>query len=467
MEFNSILFLLYFLPISLLVYYAVPAKCKNFVFLLESILFYAWTAPSVLPLIAVLIGINYVAAIIQSKPERSVKAKKAICGVSIGVTLLALILFKYFDYLCLLADQVSLSGIRSLRFFDILPLGISYYTFKLISYQVDVFKGKTQAEKNILNFALYTIWFPQILVGPIIRYNHLRESIHHPKNRCTVEKFSKGVQLFVFGLAQKVILADGIGALWAEVSGETIGLSHASAPLVWLAVAAFSLELYFEFSGFSNMSNGLSYMFGFECKENFRFPYVSRSVTEFCTRWHITLSEWFRDYVYIPLGGNRKGWKRQIRNLLIVWLLSGIWHSRQTSFNFILWGLYYFVIIVLEKRLLKPYLDKGKVWPHLYTLLVVAVGWGMFACTIQNVSVSILFSGLFRFSSGISELYYLRNYGILFLVCILFSTPLPERLWNKIARVPILQPAILGVLLIICISYVVTGTATTALYAGF
>lgn len=314
---------------------------------------------------------------------------------------------------------------------------------------------------------MYVVWFPQILVGPIIRYTHLRENIHQPKGRCTSEKCAKGIQLFIFGLAQKVILADGIGALWTEVFCEEIGLSRASTPLIWLAVAAYSLSLYFDFAGFSNMSNGLSYMFGFACRENFRFPYMSRSITEFWTRWHISLSEWFRDYVYIPLGGSRKGWRRQVLNLLTVWILTGVWHSSQTNYNFILWGIYYFLILLLEKKVLKPHLEKGIVWPYLYTLAVVVVGWGIFACTSENVTVKILLSGLFGFSDGVSALYFLRDYGVLFLVCILFSTPLPERIWQRIAKITFLQPLILGALLIANIGYVVNGTASAALYAGF
>lgn len=465
MIFNSILFLLYFLPISLLVYYAVPSKMKNCVFLLESVVFYWWTSLSFLPLIAGLIWINYAAAIVQRKVKSGVQ--KVICGGTMGVTLLSLILYKYCDYIFLFMKTISLTEFSSGHFFDILPVGISYYTFKMVSYQLDVYNGRTEAEKNFVNFAMYIIWFPQILVGPIIRYTQLRESIHRPKGRCTFEKCAKGVRLFIFGLTEKVILADGMSALWTEVSGEGIGLSRASTPLVWLAVAAYSLALYFDFSGFSNMSNGLSYMFGFACRENFRFPYISSSITEFWTRWHISLSEWFRDYVYIPLGGNRKGWGRQMLNLLAVWILTGIWHSSQTNFNFILWGIYYFLILLLEKKILKPYLEKGTVWPHLYTLLVVAVGWGIFSCTSENVTVSVLFSGLFGFLGGVSVLYFVRNYGVLFLVCVLFSTTMPEKLWQGCRKIPFLQSGLLVVLLTLDIAYMVTGTATTALYAGF
>lgn len=215
------------------------------------------------------------------------------------------------------------------------------------------------------------------------------------------------------------------------------------------------------------MSNGLSYMFGFTCRENFCFPYTSRNITEFWTRWHISLSEWFRDYVYIPLGGNRKGWRRQVLNLMVVWILTGAWHSSRTNFNFILWGIYYFLILLLEKKILKPHLEKGIVWPHLYTLSVVVIGWGIFACTSDNVTLPILFSGLFGFSGGVSALYFISNYGVLLFVCVLFSTPLPEKIWRGSRKVSFLQPFFLTILLVLSIAYMVTGTATTALYVGF
>lgn len=465
MTFSSIFFLLYFLPISLLVYYAAPSGLKNFVFLVESVIFYWCAAPLFLPLITVLISINYAAAIVQSMV--TTRVKKMICSSAVVVTLFSLILFKYFDTIYLITEMISLMGFSSLSFSDVLPMGISYYTFKLVSYQIDVYTGKTEAERNLVDFAMYAFWFPQILVGPIIGYTHLRESIHRPKGRCTFTKLTNGIQLFIFGLAQKVILADGIGALWTEISGGGIGLPRASTPLVWLAVVAYSLELYFDFSGFSNMSNGLSYMFGFTCRKNFRFPYASRSITEFWTRWHISLSEWFRDYVYIPLGGNRKGWRRQVLNLMIVWILTGVWHSSRTNFNFILWGIYYFLILLLEKKILKSHLEKGIVWPHLYTLLVVVIGWGIFACSSDNVTLPILFSGLFDFSGGVSALYFIRNYGVLLSVCVLFSTPLPEKIWRGSTKIPFFQPVFLTILLVMSIAYVVTGTATPALYLGF
>lgn len=451
MVFHSVLFLLWFLPLALLVYYAAPAKCKNLVFLLESILFYAWMNAGFLPLIAVLILLHYAAALCQNMAPVP-WMRRLICTVAVAAAVLILVYWKGF-----------FAGLYRL---EILPLGISYYTFKLISYQLDVYWGRTEAETNLIDFSMYVFWFPQLLVGPIMRYGDARELIRRPQGRCTPGKFARGAELFVLGLAQKVILADGIGGLWTEVCG-TIGLAQASTPLVWLGVAAYSLQLYFDFAGFSNMSNGLSALFGFEGKTNFKFPYMSRSVTEFWTRWHISLSELFRDYVYIPLGGNRRGKRRQVLNLFVVWVLTGLWHSSGGQVNFILWGMYYFVVLLVEKRILKPYLERGRLWPHLYTVLVAVVGWAIFACTSEAVTVTLLFSRLFGLKDGVSAGYYLRNYGVLLLTGVLCATTLPEKLCERAERTAFLPPLLWGALFVICISYVVSGTASTALYAGF
>lgn len=458
MVFNSILFLLFFLPAAVALYYIVPAPAKNGVLVLESLLFYAWAGKEYLPIAVILILLHYAAARMQGKWGR--RTGKVITAVTIAATAAVLVLFKFFNsFAALFGGEVS--------FFRVLPLGISYYTFKLISYQADVARGKTEPEKNLLDFAAYVLLFPQILVGPIMRYADIRQELHNPSGRCSVTRFAEGVVLFVWGLAQKMILADGLGALWSEVTGSTIGLQNASAPLVWLALLAYSLQLYFDFAGFSNMSNGLLGMFGFRGKENFRCPYISRSIREFWTRWHISLSQWFRDYVYIPLGGSRKGWPRQIMNLLAVWLLTGVWHCSSTSMNFLLWGVYYFLLLLLEKRLLQPWLERGKVWPHLYTLLAVVLGWGIFACSSPEVTLGALFGGLFRMGGGVSARYFIRNYGVLFLLAILFATPLPQKLWAKAGKVPLLQPIALGALLLLSIAYMVATTSAAALYMGF
>lgn len=457
MVYNSILFLLFFLPAALGIYYLVPPRWKNGILVLENLLFYAWAGKEYLPIAVTLILLHYAAARVRVRLGKG--GGRILTAFTIAATAAVLVLFKFFNsFAALFGGEIS--------FFSLLPLGISYYSFKLISYQADVARGKTAPEGNLVDFAAYVLLFPQILVGPIMRYTEIRKELHAPAGRCSVPLFGEGVILFVCGLAQKVILADGLGALWQEVTGSAIGLQNASAPLVWLSLLAYSLQLYFDFSGFSNMSNGLLAMYGFHGKENFRFPYLSRSITEFWTRWHISLSQWFRDYVYISLGGNRRGWARQVVNLLVVWLLTGIWHCSNTSMNFLLWGLYYFLLLLLEKRVLKPWLERGRVWPHLYTLLAVVLGWGIFACSSPGVTLPLLFTGLFRMG-GVSARYFVGNYGLLFLAAILCSTPLPRKLWTGAGRVPLLQPVLIAGVLLLSIAYLVATTSASALYMGF
>ena len=293
-----------------------------------------------------------------------------------------------------------------------MPLGISYYTFKLISYTADVYTGKVKAERSPVVFAVYVLMYPQLIVGPIVKYRDMADVLHQTQGRCTLQKAQDGAEMFVFGLAKKVILADSIAALWQDIIGTGgIGLANASLPLAWLGIIAYSLQLYFDFAGYSEMSNGLSLMMGFECPANFNLPYISGSITEFWRRWHISLSGWFRDYIYIPLGGNRCSAGRQMLNMLAVWALTGIWHG--ANWNFICWGLYYFVLLVIEKNFLMKYLKKGKVWPHIYTLFLVVLGWGLFTCNAPGAPLGLLLSRLFIPQGGVSALYFLRNYAVL------------------------------------------------------
>ena len=282
--------------------------------------------------------------------------------------------FKYANFLIDTVNQVAHLGLAALNIGTVLPLGISYYIFKIISYEVDVCTGKIVPEKNFITFAVYVLFFPQLIVGPIVKYREMADQLHDGANRCTPARAEHGAELFVFGLAKKVILADSIGALWTDIIGAGgVGLTNVSTPLAWLGIIAYSLQLYFDFAGYSEMSNGLAALLGFDCPANFNLPYISDSITEFWRRWHITLSGWFRDYIYIPLGGNRKGQARQLLNMFLVWAATGIWHG--ASWNFIAWGLYYFVLLTIEKTFLLKYLKKGKVWPHIYTLFFVVLGW--------------------------------------------------------------------------------------------
>ena len=259
---------------------------------------------------------------------------------------------------------------------------------------------------------MYVLFFPQLIVGPIVKYREMADQLHDGANRCTPARAEHGAELFVFGLAKKVILADSIGALWTDIIGAGgVGLTNVSTPLAWLGIIAYSLQLYFDFAGYSEMSNGLAALLGFDCPANFNLPYISDSITEFWRRWHITLSGWFRDYIYIPLGGNRKGQARQLLNMFLVWAATGIWHG--ASWNFIAWGLYYFVLLTIEKTFLLKYLKKGKVWPHIYTLFFVVLGWGIFTANQPGAPLGLLLQKLFVPQGGISPVYYLRNYGVL------------------------------------------------------
>ena len=465
MVFNSVVFLFCFLPLALLVYYLVPGKGKNAVLLLESLIFYCWTGITWLPLIAVLIAVNYLAGLFLGR--RKGGGRKLVLVLAVVVSAAALIFFKYTNFLIDTLNQIAGLGLSSLNFLSVLPLGISYYIFKLISYVADVYTRKTEPEKNLIDFSAYVLFFPQLIVGPIVRYRDMAQTLHTGKGRCTLQKAEDGAVQFVFGLAKKVILADSIGMLWQDIIAPDggIGLANASTPLAWLGILAYSLQLYFDFAGYSEMSNGLSRMMGFECPANFNLPYMATSITDFWRRWHISLSMWFRDYVYIPLGGNRCSKGRQILNMLVVWALTGFWHG--ANWNFLCWGLYYFVLLVIEKYLLRGVLQKGRVWQRVYTLFFVVLGWGIFTANAAGAPLGLLMSRLFLPQGGVSPLYFLRNYGVLLLLGCLFSTSLPGWLWEKTRRILPLRLLLFAGVMLLSIAFVVASTGSTALYADF
>ena len=464
MVFNSVVFLFCFLPLSLLLYYLVPGRAKNAVLLAESLIFYCWTGVAFLPLIAVLIVFNYLWALLTARAKSKLRGLLPLAAVLVNLGVL--VYFKYANFLIDTVNQVAHLGLAALNIGTVLPLGISYYIFKIISYEVDVCTGKIVPEKNFITFAVYVLFFPQLIVGPIVKYREMADQLHDGANRCTPARAEHGAELFVFGLAKKVILADSIGALWTDIIGAGgVGLTNVSTPLAWLGIIAYSLQLYFDFSGYSMMGIGMGKMLGFDFPANFNYPYISASITEFWRRWHMTLSGWFREYVYIPLGGNRKGLKRQIMNLFIVELLTGIWHG--ANWNFICWGLYYFVLLAIEKLFLLPHLKKGKVWPHIYTLFLVVVGWAMFVGNDTGVSFGLLFQKLFIPSGGVSPLYFLRNYGVLLIVSVICSTPLIEKIWNSLRRNVITRCATILLLLVVSTAYVVGSTNSPFLYFNF
>ena len=462
--FNSVVFLFCFLPVALLLYYIVPGRAKNAVLLLESIVFYCWGGVRYLPLILILVAVNYIAGLLLGKAKGRA-ARLALLILPAAVSAAALVFFKYTNFLIETFNQIASAQLSTLSFLDVLPLGISYYVFKLISYIANVYTGRTEPERDPIAFAAYVMLFPQLMLGPIVKYRDLAPALHNVKNRCSAAQIEAGAEMFVFGLAKKVILADSIGALWSDLLAADVGLANVSTPLAWLGILAYSFQLYFDFAGYSEMSNGLSRMMGFDCPANFDLPYISASITEFWRRWHISLSSWFRDYIYIPLGGNRRGLPRQLFNMLVVWALTGIWHG--ANWNFICWGLYYFVLLAAEKLFLLKHLQKGRIWPHLYTLFFVVVGWAMFVGNDPGVQFGLLFRKLFTPSAGVSALYFLRNYGVLLAVSFVCCTPLIEKIWDLLRRRSWSRVLTVGALLVVSTAYVVGSTNSPFLYFNF
>lgn len=471
MVFSTVLFLFRFLPIALGLYYIAPAKLKNTVLFLSSLIFYSWGEVRLFPVMVVLILINYIAGLGMEKFDHSVAARKFFLLFSIIASLGMLFFFKYTDFFIQNINALAGTSFSLLRL--TLPLGISFYTFQTMSYSIDVYRRDVATEHNIIDFGAYVVMFPQLIAGPIVKYRDVADRLHILNGRVTLARVDEGISLFIFGLAKKVLLADGISALWYDITGHNvngvfeagIGLANASTPLVWLGLIAYTLQIYFDFSGYSMMGIGMGKMLGFDFPDNFNFPYISRSITEFWRRWHMTLSGWFKEYVYIPLGGNRKGLARQIFNIFIVWMLTGFWHG--ANWNFILWGLYYFVLLMIEKVWLLPHLEKGKIWPHFYTMFFVILGWALFVGNDAGVTLPVLFSKLFIPSSGISALYFLRNYGVLLIVGILCSTTLPVKLYEKIKENVFLRAMVLALVLMVTIAYMVDATNSPFLYFRF
>ena len=472
MIFSSIIFLLHFLPVTLALYYLAPPRLKNTVLFLCSLLFYCWGEVRFFPVMLALILINYLCGLGMGRFDQNKTARRVLLVVALVGSLGMLFYFKYANFVLESINALLGTSFAPIQGISVLPLGISFYTFQTLSYSIDVYRREVETEPNIIDFGAYVVMFPQLIAGPIVKYRDVSAQLHVYKNRYNLAQIEEGMTLFIFGLAKKVLLADAIGALWTDLIGVAddpavtfVGLANASTPLVWLGILAYSFQLYFDFSGYSMMAIGMGKMLGFDFPQNFNFPYISRSITEFWRRWHMTLSGWFREYVYIPLGGNRKGLKRQILNLFIVELLTGIWHG--ANWNFICWGLYYFVLLAVEKLFLLKHLEKGRVWPHIYTLFLVVVGWAMFVGNDPGVEFGLLFQKLFIPSGGVSPVYFLRNYGVLLVVSMLCCTPLVAKLWDWLRRRTWTRLATVGLLLVVTTAYVVGNTNSPFLYFNF
>ncbi len=473
MLFSSIVFLFRFLPFALLLYYISPPKLKNTTLLLCSLVFYCWGEVRFFWIMLFVIVVNYICGLLIARFINSRFLSRFFLVLSIIGSLSMLFYYKYANFFIFNLSEVT--GLN-LTLIDnlVLPLGISFYTFQSMSYSIDVYRRSVSCEKNIINFGAYVSMFPQLIAGPIVRYTDINERLHITKGRVTPDRIDEGITLFILGLAKKVLIADNVNRLWTDIIGQYsagslttagVGLENASTGLAWLGIAAYTLYIYFDFSGYSLMGIGMGKMLGFDFPMNFNLPYISRSVTEFWRRWHITLSSWFREYVYIPLGGNRKGRARQIFNLCIVWLLTGFWHG--ANWNFILWGVYYAILLIIEKNFLLDKLQKGRVWPHLYTIFIFTLGWAFFVGSDPGVSLSLLMQKLFIPQGGVSALYFLRNYAAILALGVLFSTSLPEKLWNRVKGNIWVRGSVLGVLLLLSVAYMEAGGYSPFLYFNF
>ena len=462
MIFSSIPFLYYFLPVVLLVYGLTPRKGKNAVLLLFSLVFYGWGEPKYLAVMLVCTALGYGFGLALGRAGRP-GVRKALLAASVLSSLSFLVYFKYADFF--LSNFNALTGASLPLLQMTLPVGISFYTFQILSYTVDVYRGEAQVQKNPIDLACYVTMFPQLIAGPIVRYTDVAEQL---KQRGRGD-FQKGASRFLVGLGKKILFANLLG----EVCAAWRGTQDGSVLFSWLYAVSYTLHIYFDFSGYSDMAIGLGALLGFRFPENFNYPYIAASVTEFWRRWHMTLSRWFRDYVYIPLGGNRKGMGKQLRNILIVWLLTGFWHG--AAWNFLCWGLYFAALLILEKLVLLRFLEKHRIFGHVCLLLAVVFGFVLFdAATLSGAWDCIRgMLGLEGLPIASAEgAYLLKSNALLLILAALGATPLPKRIAKVLeARCPkaaaLLHPAALCALLLICTAYLVDGSYNPFLYFRF
>lgn len=458
MVFSSILFIFRFLPIAMGIYFLTPKKLKNLSLLILSLIFYSWGEPRYFLLMIASIFVDYFISINIEKNNKNKKIKILLLAISIIFNVGILFFFKYINFFIENINSIFNMSLNNVKI--TLPLGISFYTFQTMSYTIDVFLGKVKAEKNIINFGAFVCLFPQLIAGPIVKYIDISKEL---KNRdINLDEIQEGIRLFILGLGSKVLIANNIGSLWNEV--ETMGFNNISTILAWMGIIAFSLQIYFDFNGYSLMAIGLGKILGFNFPNNFNYPYESRSITEFWRRWHITLGQWFKQYVYIPLGGNRLGRARTYFNLFIVWFLTGLWHG--ASYNFILWGLYFFILICIEKNGLLNLLNKHKLISHIYTIFFILVGWVLFAVIDLNKIINFL-KKMFIFNAGNEWIYYLRNYIIIYTIAIIFSTSFLKKIYNKFVKNNIVDTIILITIFLLSIAYLVDSSYNPFLYFRF
>lgn len=451
-----------FLPVAIGLYYLAPAKVKNFVLFVMSLIFYAWGEPVYVVLMIFSTVLDFTHGMMVDKYRGTKKAKLWLLS-SVVINLSLLGVFKYSGFVV-----TAINGLLNLSLTVpqlALPIGISFYTFQTMSYTIDVYRGDAPVQRDIIAFGTYVALFPQLIAGPIVRYKDVADQMKQRTH--SVDKFGEGVSRFVCGLSKKVLLANTFGKVWEFLStGELSVLGS------WLAIICFGLQIYYDFSGYSDMAIGLGRMVGFVFPENFQYPYISRSITEFWRRWHISLGTWFKEYVYIPLGGNRKGLPRQIVNMFVVWFLTGFWHG--AGWNFVLWGLYFFVFLTIEKLFLLKHLEKSRVVSHIYTIVTVCFGWVLFA--FENMGSAMTFAGAMigvnapLFTS--SAVYYLITLAVPLVLAIIGSTPMPAKLAHGMtsgnrAGSGLISGTMTLAALVASLAYLVAGTYNPFLYFRF
>ncbi len=471
MVFSSVAFLFYFLPVLIIAYIIAPKAWKNGVMILASMVFFAWGEIRFIPVMLALSVVDFLCGRMMEKNRGNKKRHLLFMLIGVLCNLSVLVYFKYTNFFVgnlnlLLGTSFTIPGI-------ILPIGVSFNSFQSMSYSIDVYRGTTKAEKRYYDYLCYTTLFPQIIAGPIVRYVTVEKDLD--SHEITVSGFSAGMRRFLVGLGKKVLIANQLGYLWELVSAGQAG--EASVLLYWIGILAYTFHIYFDFSGYSDMAIGLAKIFGLTFDENFDLPYISRSITEFWRRWHMTLGAWFRDYVYIPLGGNRKGSMRQILNILIVWALTGLWHG--ASWNFVVWGLYFAVLLVLEKFLLFRFWKKVPIWfQHLYTMFFVIISWVIFAVDDTKPMSPMQYLGaMFGQEAGLPfvnsrALFYLVQYALLFALAIFCSTSRAKILLHKAETTP--RGLVWGAttlayaaMFILCVAAVVSGTYNPFIYFRF
>ena len=465
MLFTSISFLYYFLPALIIIYFITPKKYKNIILLIASLLFYFYGEPKYVFLMIAEIVIAYIGAILIDKYKSQ---SKNILIITLFIHVFLLIIFKYTDFIIQTINDISNANIKLLNI--ALPIGISFYTFQIISYIIDVYNGKVKVQKNIINLATYVSLFPQLVAGPIVRYQTVEKELDDRVH--SFNNFAYGIRRFSIGLAKKVLIANALG----ELCTKAFVLNETTVIFYWIFGISYMLQLYFDFSAYSDMAIGLGRIFGFNFPENFNYPYISKSITEFWRRWHISLGTWFKDYVYIPLGGNRDGKYKQIRNILIVWLLTGIWHG--ANWTFLIWGLLFGIILIIEKIFLNKFMEKLPSFiKRIYVLFIVMILFIIF--NAENMSVALTnIKGLFGMNGEVFvndyTLHYLKSYLPLLIIAFLGATPFIKTLIDKLRKnkyanniINILEPILIVIILVVVTSYLIDNSYNPFLYFRF